>query len=299
MSDLKRFESFAMLAQLKSFTQTAQRLGTTRSKVSRHLAELESELQVRLLNRSTRSVMLTEIGRIYAQDCQHILATVEIAKLRVLEQQGSVRGKLCIHAPSGLGNQVLAPLWGAFSLQYPDVSLDVHLHTDSSRPSSQHVFDLAIYMGTLEDSSLTAQVLKRCEMAMFASPSYLANHEAIAHPHDLKTHRLLEYANPDSDETWRLYDANKKPFWTPPNPTGAVMRSNSIEACIAQAMAGYGVVYAPNYLALPHLASGALTQVLPAYTGRELNISLLYHSRRHVSKTLQTMIDFLKQSFKG
>ncbi len=299
MSDLKRFESFALLAQLKSFTQTAQRLGTTRSKVSRHVAELETELQVRLLNRNTRSVMLTEMGRIYAQDCQIILEAVETAKQRVLEQQGSVRGKLRIHAPSGLGNQVLAPLWGAFSLQYPDVSLDVHLHTDSSRPSSQHEFDLAIYVGTLEDSSLTAQVLKRCEMAMFASPSYLASHEAIAHPNDLKTHRFLEYVNPDSDEEWVLYDADKKPYWMPIKSKAAILRSNSIEACIAQAMAGYGVVYAPKYLALPNLAAGALAQVLPNYSGREVKINVLYHSRRHVGKTLQTMIDFLKQAFKG
>jgi DNA-binding transcriptional LysR family regulator len=172
MQDLKQLEAFITVAQTSSFVAAALKLGVSKAMVSRRVADLETALQVRLFNRTTRSTVLTESGRAYFERCADILNQLNEATAAVTDNATHVRGKLRINAPLSFGNLHLAPLWGAFMLVHPQIEIEVAL-SDRMVDTVEEGFDLTIRIGTLQPSSLVARQLTTTRMILCAAPDYL------------------------------------------------------------------------------------------------------------------------------
>jgi DNA-binding transcriptional LysR family regulator len=296
MGDFKRYETFLAVVDHRSFTSAAIKLGTTKAKASRHVAELEESLQVALLKRNTRKVELTDLGESYARDCRAILVQVAHANAAVRAQHGAVAGKLRIQAPPALGNQHLSLLWGAFCMQHAEVQLEVDLCDFAATHANSKEWDLQIQVGHLADSGFVAQTLAKTEVVLCAAPAYLAQMPAMTSPADIAQHRMIIDTTDPAEPQWSLTDAGRKTALINLNGMKA-MRCNSTEACLNQTISGYGLSYLPMYIVQKHLASGALQRVLPEYSGRVATISVLYHSRKHLSSTMRAMIEFLQRAF--
>jgi DNA-binding transcriptional LysR family regulator len=295
MQDLKQLEAFITVAQTSSFVLAAGKLGVSKAMVSRRVADLEAALQVRLLNRTTRKTTLTENGQAYFERCADILNQLGEATAAVTAHATQVRGKLRINAPLSFGNRHLAPLWGAFMLQYPQVELDVVL-SDRKVDTVEEGFDLTIRIGTLQPSSLVAKPLSTARMVLCASPKYLVNAPDIRNPADIAEHRVTVYTASTNGSTWSFTSTSGKTQLISVSHLPGV-RCNSGDTCAEAAAAGYGLTYQPVFLVETALQAGALVRVLPDYACPTIGIHALYPSRKHLSGKVRAMVDFLAQQF--
>jgi DNA-binding transcriptional LysR family regulator len=263
--------------------------------ISRRVADLETVLQVRLLNRTTRKISLTESGRAYFERCADILNQLGEATDAVTANASQVRGRLRINAPLSFGNAHLAALWGAFMLQYPHVELDIVL-SDRLVDTVEEGFDLTIRIGTLQPSSLVVRQLGTTSMALCAAPKYLAQTPAIRVPDDILQHRVSVYTGSTNGSQWAFTDGAGK---TQTINVSALkgLRCNSGDTGLVAAIAGYGLCYNPVFLVESALKEGTLVRVLPQYTSPTLGIHALYPSRKHLSGKVRAMVDFLAQQF--
>ena len=295
MQDLKQLEAFITVAQTNSFVAAAEKLGVSKAMVSRRVADLELSLQVRLLNRTTRKTSLTENGRAYFERCADILNQLGEATAAVTANATHIRGKLRINAPLSFGNLHLAPLWGAFMLQYPQVELEVVL-SDRMVDTVEDGFDLTIRIGTLQPSSLVARQLTTSRLVLCGSPKYLAQAPALNEPQDILQHRITAYTGSSNGGLWFLTDAaGKTHSISIANLAG--VRCNSGDTCVAAAAAGYGLTYQPMFLVESALKSGVLINAMPNVCGPLIGIHALYPSRKHLSGKVRAMVDFLSQAF--
>ncbi len=295
MQDLKQLEAFITVAQSSSFVAAAHKLGVSKALISRRVADLEASLQVRLLNRTTRKTTLTENGQAYFERCADILTQLGEATAAVTANASNIRGKLRINAPLSFGNLHLAPLWGAFMLQYPQVELDVVL-SDRLVDTVEEGFDLTVRIGDLQASSLVSRQLTSARMVLCAAPKYLAQAPAISALQDLAEHRVTVYTGSSKGAVWRMTDPQGKAQQLVVTALPGV-RANSGDTCVAAAVAGYGLCFQPMFLVEPLLRSGQLQAVLPQFVGPSLGIHALYPSRKHLSGKVRAMVDFLAQAF--
>jgi DNA-binding transcriptional LysR family regulator len=295
MQNLKQIEAFIAVAQASSFVVAAQKLGISKSMVSRRIADLESVLQVRLLNRTTRQTTLTESGQAYFERCADILNQLDEATAAVTANAAQVRGTLRINAPLSFGNLHLAPLWGAFMLQYPHVALDVVL-SDRLVDTVEEGFDLTIRIGELEASSLVSRLLAKDRMVLCAAPKYLKHAPPLLVPQDINSHRVTVYTASSKGAVWTFTDV-KNTAHTISTAGLHGIRANSGDTCVAAAVAGYGLCFQPMFLLDAALQAGQLIPLLPDYQGASLGIYALYPSRKHLSGKVRAMVDFLVQSF--
>lgn len=297
MSALKHLEAFIAVSQCGSFAAASIKLGVSKAMMSRRVADLEASLQVRLLNRSTRSLALTDSGRAYLERCTDILHQLDEANAAVRADTLQVRGKLRINAPLAFTNQHLAPIWGAFLLQYPQVELDVEL-SDRFIDTVDEGFDLTIRIGQLNPSSLVARQFASARMALCAAPKYLAQTTPIHTPQDVMSHRVNVYTGSSQGNHWRFAHplTGEQEVLVQSLPG---LRCNSGEACVQAAIAGYGLTYQPLFLIEQALAEQKLSLLLENYDTPRLGIYALYPSRKHLSGKVRAMVDFLVHSFEG
>jgi DNA-binding transcriptional LysR family regulator len=295
MSDLKQLEAFVTVAQLGSFVAASDKLGLSKAMVSRRVADLEAALQVRLINRTTRKTALTESGRAYFERCADILHQLDEATEALSIHAAQVRGILRINAPLSFGNLQLAPLWGAFMMQYPQVQLDVVL-SDRLVDTVEEGFDLTIRIGLLQPSSLVARQLSTARMTLCAAPKYLQHAPALKKPQDIAAHRVTVYTGSSNGQDWPFTDASGNMHNVSVHALPGV-RCNSGDTCVAAAVAGYGLTYQPQFLVQHALAQGTLRALLTDYTTPEIGIHALYPSRKHLSGKVRAMVDFLANRF--
>jgi DNA-binding transcriptional LysR family regulator len=295
MQDLKQLEAFITVAQLNSFVAAADKLNVSKAMISRRVADLEASLQVRLLNRTTRKISLTESGRAYFERCADILNQLGEATAAVTANTAQVRGKLRINAPLSFGNAHLAPLWGAFMQQYPLVELDIVL-SDRMVDTIEEGFDLTIRIGTLQASSLVVRQLASASMAACAAPKYLAQHPAINKPSDILQHKVAVYTGSVNGSNWSFtHHLGETQIISVAALKG--LRCNSGDSVAAASIAGYGLCFNPMFLVENALKTGTLVRVLPEYGCPVLGIYALYPSRKHLSGKVRAMVDFLAQQF--
>lgn len=287
--------SFAKVVELGGFSSAARQLNLATSVVTTHVKSLEERLQVRLLNRTTRTVSLTEAGRAYYERCVQILSEIEDAEDTIQTLQLKPRGILRINTSPAVP-LVLAPSLAEYNELYPDVK--IHL-TATSRMLDlvEQGFDLAIWYAGAPDSSLIRKHLASYRAILCASPAYLAKHGHPKHPTDLANHKCIVY-----------YDA---PFgkggreWTFTGPDGDItvqvsgsLETNSIDAIRAGVLGGQGFIYTPTHLVLEELRSGALVSVLRDFRGREISVDALYPNREHLPAKVRTFIDLVAKNFR-
>lgn len=293
MSQLKQIQAFVGVVQHGSFVAAAARLESSKALLSRQVLQLEAELGTRLLNRTTRSLSLTDSGARYFERCRQILS--DLGEANALASAGSVQigGRLKINAPLTFGNLHLAPLWGEFLKLHPEVELDISL-TDRIVDLIDEGFDMAVRISAQPDSSLVARALAHDRMRLCASPAYLRQSAPIHALEDIAQHSVLAYTWWSGGDRWQLEDAQGKSSFVTTRPR---LRSNSGDTCRAGALADQGIIYQPGFLVAEDLRQGRLVEILPMLSGKAVTVHAVYPSRRHLPGKVRAMIDFLAAAF--
>ena len=293
MDRFDEMQAFATVVDAGSFVRATEVLQTSRTAVSRLVADLEARLGVRLLHRTTRRLSLTAEGEVFHAHCKELLAGVEEAEAEVTAGASEAVGLLRVNVPVSFGLLHLAPLWPAFLRQHPKVTLDVTL-SDRVVDLVEEGYDLAVRIARLPASTLVSRQLSATRLVLCASPEYLRRRGTPAHPDEIARHTVFSYTLLASGETWH-FDGPQGPVSV---KVTSAMRSNSGDTCCAAALQHQGIVLQPTFMVGQHLRSGALVEILPAYRSFELGIHAVYASRRHVRPKVRVLIDFLLEAFR-
>ncbi len=292
MDRLSSMEVFVKVVETGSFVAASDALGISRPMASKHVASLESTLGVRLLNRTTRTLSLTEAGRSFHLRCKSIFEEIDTAMAEAGNLQVEPKGQLRINAPLTFGRAHLTHAIAAFQHAHPGIAIDLTLN-DRVVDIVDEGFDLAIRIGLLADSSLIARKLAPCRMMVCTSPGYLERCGTPAHPADLAEHNCLIYTYASQEKRWH--------FETPEGeidvPVGGDFRANFGEAVIEAAVAGRGIVLEPTFTLAPYLAGGRLVPVLTSFKPRDLAIHAVYPATRLLPRKVRAFMDHLSAAF--
>ena len=293
MNRLSAIESFVKVAELKSFSEAAARLNTSKSVVSRHVAALEAQLGLRLFHRTTRAITLTEAGRGYFERVSQILLDLEDADQSVSHLQALPRGRLKVSAPMSFGFLHLAPALADFLAQYPELEVDVTM-SDRFVDLVEEGFDLGVRIGALADSSLIAKKIAPIRRVVCASPQYLAAHGTPVIPQDLRHHQCLCNSNQPAGHEWRFVTPEGKPLSVP--VSGRLVLNNGDSLRVA-ALNHLGFIELPTFIVGGDLKAGTLVSVLDDYVPQTLALHAVYSHARHLSPKVRAFIDFLASRF--
>lgn len=289
MDRLATMEAFARVAETKSFSEAARRLRSSKSLVSRQVADLEGHLGVRLFHRTTRALTLTEEGGAYLAQVTRILAEIEEADQAVSQTRAAPRGRLKVSAPMSFGILHLARAVPLFMAKYPEVELDLNLN-DRYVDLVDEGLDLSIRVGRLNESSMVARKLADLRMILCASPAYLAAQGRPQTPEDLKSHRCLCYSTNTLTPEWRLQRRDGTPW---PLPIKAHLHANNGDVLRVAALAGSGIAFLPSFIVGADLQAAMLVSILTEYVPEDVGIYAVYPHSRHLSPKVRAFIDFL------
>lgn len=298
MSRLIELEAFLVVVAEGSFTAAARRLGVTKSYASKLVARLEDRLSVRLLQRTTRQLSLTEVGRAYYERCSEAMRALSVAETEATELQTSPQGRLRISLPSAFAARYLAGPVAEFKARHPQLTIEAVL-ADRKVDILAEGFDLAVRIGDLQDSSLVARRLAWVDRAIFASPGYLARRPPPQTPSELAAHDCLLYAYHAVPTTWRLRgpDGAEVAIEVGGETAGSGrMVSNHAELLAEAASQGLGLLFCPLFFVAPALRSGRLQRVLPAW-GFPLSLSAVFPNARHIPAKVRLFVDHLVAHF--
>lgn len=288
MDHIKNMTIFVRVVEDGSFSSAARRLNLSPSVVSMHIQALEKRLSVRLVNRTTRKISLTEIGKAYYERCRQILIEVEEADTIATALDSTPRGTLRLNTSPAVA-VLLAPWIAKFSAQYPEVSFDL-VTTDRMVALVEEGFDLAIRMIPVQSSSLIMRRLGSCQSVLCGAPDYLVAYGTPRHPADLVQHRCLLYAHHPFGDEWCFTgpDGIEHKVHVSGN-----LRTNSGEGLRLAAMHGQGLFLAPYPLVVDQLKSGELVPVLSNFSSFEFLINGYYPHRHYLSAKVRRFLDFV------
>jgi DNA-binding transcriptional LysR family regulator len=289
--DLNELLVFTRVVQAGSFTAAARQLEMPKSSVSRKVSELEDRIGVRLLQRTTRQLGLTDAGRIYFEHSARIVAQIEEADQAVNRMQATPRGLLRVTAP--LSFAMLGPIVAEFLAQYPDVQLEM-VCTDRSVDLIEEGFDLAIRAGKLEDSTLVSRNLGALKRVVVAAPSYCKLHGTPKTPADLAQHACITFSTGGTPNLWTLYDDADHPVNVRVTSRLVV---NDFDMMGDAARAALGIAYMPEYVCAQDLAAGRLRHVLPRWRSAVAPVQALYPTARHLSPKVAAFLDLVRDRF--
>lgn len=292
MNRLVAFEAFVAAVQAGSLSAAAARLGTTKSNVSRRIAELEAHLGVRLLNRNPRGLSTTDVGAEFYEHLNTLLGELRSAEQLVSDRSAEPRGVLRISAPASFGTLHLKTAAVALMEQYPELILDIDLD-DRIVDIVTNGYDCAVRLGRLQDSSLIARNVAANRHVICASPAYLANRGEPAHPDELAGHDGLHFSLREPHLMWQLERDGEQASYR----VGFRMRSNNGEVLQEAALAGMGLAILPTFMAAPHLLSKRLRPVLTSYSLAGGTISVVFAKNKQPSVKLRALIDGMIAAF--
>ena len=282
---------FAGVVEAESFTAAARILGLSKSAVSKQVARLEADLGVRLLQRTTRRLSLTEEGATFFEGCQRMLAEAADAEATVRHLAGGVRGRLRVNAPMTFGVMHLAPMLPALLARHPELEVELSLN-DRIVDLVEEGYDVGLRIGRLPPSSLVARRLAGSRSAVCASPAYLARHGRPDTPAALKSHRCLLYSYMETPKTWAFRSAEGIQRIAVSGP----LETNNGEVLLQAALAGQGVVRLPAFIVGPALCDGRLLELLEDWQDpREPALHVVYPARRHLAPKVRAFADFLTE----
>jgi len=293
---LDKFEAmrvFCSVIEAGGFAAAADQMGISTSAVSRHVAQLETHLNVRLLNRTTRRMSPTTEGFAYFERCTQLLADLEETEASVAGEARRPRGRLRLTAPIALSVLRLAPAFAAFAQAYPEITLDIVL-SDNVADFTEEGLDLAIRVGRMGSENVVARHIGETALLIAAAPAYLERAGTPLTPDDLSRHECFTYAFSATGNNWELTDGNGDPLSV---RIGGAIKSNNGMLLAEMAAAGSGIVYGPCFIVQPLIARGSLVRLLPDWGSRRLPIHVVYPTRRHLSAKVQAMTSFLADWF--
>lgn len=291
MDRLTAMRVFVAVAESGSFSATADKLEMSRAMVTRHVGALEQWLGARLLQRTTRSVTLTDAGESCLRRSQQMLALMDDVEQETSRHDTALRGQLRVTCSISFAYAQLAAALADFLKLHPQLKIDLNASEGALNLVDARI-DLAIRISAEPDPALIGRVLAPCASVLVASPAYLAEHGVPLAPADLEAHRCLSFAN-FGKSTWTLRRGDER------CQVGvrSQLSANEATALLQAALVGGGVALQPTYLANPYLADGRLRAVLPGWQPPDMAIHALYPSRRHLSPAVRALLDFLVQRF--
>lgn len=294
MDHLAALRLLITVADAASFTRAADKLGISRAMASRRVLELEARLGVRLINRTTRRVALTEVGAQYVERTRELIAGLEEAERQVTSQAAEPVGRLRISAPMSFGIGYAATAIEQFADQHPRIAVDLVLN-DRFVDLVEEGYDVAIRIGRLTDSTLIARRIAATRLIVAAAPAYLAREGTPLIPADLAGRECLLYAYTAQREQWTFGEADTE---VSVRVEGRILCNNS-DAMANMAIAGIGLVRAPDFILGARIAAGQLVEVLAEFSGKPLGIYAVHASLAHVPLKVRAFVDFLGAYFAG
>jgi len=294
MDKLASLRAFVKVVEHGSFSEAARALRLSRSAVSKHVIDLEQDLGVALLNRTTRSAAPTENGRAYYERAVAVLADLEEADLAVARLQTEPRGLLRINAPMSFGTLQLGPTLVAFMEQYPELQIQLTL-SDAQIDAVQEGFDVTLRIAELTSSSLIARRLLAVPRVFCASPSYIDRRGAPLHPRELRDHDCLTYGFLATGQRWKLTGPDGEHWLSVPWKLCA----NNAQVLEQAAVKGRGIALLPTFIAGAALDAGELVPILEAYHAPDIALYAIYPPTRHLSSKVRLFIDFLVERCSG
>lgn len=289
---LEGMSVYAAVVDAGTFTGAARQLRISKGAVSQQIQKLEDRLGVRLLNRTTRRLSLTDEGRAFYDHCRRILDEARDA-VDALDSLGTrPRGRLRVNAPMSFGIMHLGPAVADFMATYPEIEIDLELN-DRQMDVVEEGFDMAIRIARLPDSSLIARRLAPCRRVVMASPEYWNRMGRPTHPDDLRNHEALIYDYLSDPDTWTF----KGPAGRISVTVSGRMRANNGEVLLEAAKRGLGVDFAPTFFCCGEIREGELEVVLSDYEDDPISVYAVYPHKRHLSPRVRAFVDFLAERF--
>lgn len=289
-----QIEAFTQVVASRSFSRAAEHLGVTPSAVSRGIAALEKRLGVRLLNRTTRSLSVTDEGGAFYARALAIVADLEDAERSVSRARGAPRGRLRVDAPLALGEQLLAPALPEFLRRYPEVSTDLSLRDQYIDPIGEGI-DVTLRMGKLPTSEMVARKLGRVRRVVVGAPAYLARYGRPAAPNELSSHKCLMYLLRGNPIPWRFRTRDGA---TTTASVNGQLSAGSGEVLRRAAVAGAGLTYLFEYSVAADIAAGQLEVLLTEHALPAVPVYALHAQARQPAPKIRAFIDFAAEIFR-
>jgi DNA-binding transcriptional LysR family regulator len=287
MDKLHAIEAFIKIVDAGSITAAADALEVSQPSMVRTLAALERELGVRLLNRTTRRMSLTDEGRDYYERARHIVAAVEDAQQSLSARRATPRGRLRIASSVAFGRALVAPEVSAFLAAHPQINIELLL-LDRVVDLVEEGIDVAVRIARLPDSSLVAQPLGEAHRVVVASPALIRSHGAPRAPADLRGQRCVSFAGLTSATQWQFGEGRKATHVA----VKSVLVTNQVDAAVEACVSGMGYGRFNDYMVLAQIKAGALARVLQDFEGAPIPVNMVYPSARHQSPNVRSFVAF-------
>ena len=290
MDSLDLIQTFREVARRGSFSATARAMDMSPANVSKYVAALEARFGVRLFNRTTRKVSLTDAGQLLYERSGPVLELVQLTESELMERATKPGGKLTVSAPHGLMQTLMPALLGRFLTRHPAVSLQLQI-TNRFVDLAEEAVDVALRIGPIPDANLIVKRILRVDLAVVATPAYWQAHGRPLHPRDLASHRTLTASPEGGSPAWRFVE-NGRPLPVPLLPHVGATDSAPL---LPLALHDLGVAYLPRAAMAAALDSGALVSVLEEFVPQDVWLFAAYAQRRHNSAALAALLAFLDE----
>lgn len=290
--DLARIRAFVQVFDAGGFSSAARQHGRSKALLSKYVTDLEDYLGVRLMNRTTRKLSLTEAGEAYYREASQLLQQLDDLDNSILDQTAAPRGLLRVSAARNFGEMILAPVIYDFVANHPEVTLDLRLE-DRFVDLVDEGIDVALRISAAQDSSLIARKICDMQHSVVASPVYLDAHGIPKAPEDLRHHASIVDTNLSGQANWRFVDSGE----TVSVHVNGPVRVNSPLSARDAALTGLGIALLPGYLANPMIKAGKLVRVLDDYMPQGASLQAVYPHRRHLAGKVRALIDHLVDWF--
>ena len=286
--DLARIRAFVQVFDSGGFSSAARQHGRSKALLSKYVTDLEDYLGVRLMNRTTRKLSLTEAGEAYYREASQLLQQLDDLDSSILDQTAAPRGLLRVSTARNFGEMILAPVIYSFVADHPEVTLDLRLE-DRFVDLVDEGIDVALRISAAQDSSLIARKICDMEHKAVVSPVYLDAHGTPRRPEDLRNHACVVDTNLQGQANWRFVDKSE----TISVHVNGPVKVNSPLSARDAAIQGLGIAMLPGYLVDPMIREGKLVQILHDYVDFGSSLQAVYPHRRHLAGKVRALIDYL------
>lgn len=293
MSRWEGFEELVKVVEAGSFSGAARAMGVSKGYVSQRIGQLEDRLGVRLLNRTTRKLSLTELGHLYYQRCKQIIEDLDEIEHAVSERQQRATGVLKISSPNLLGELHIVPAIADFLSEHPGLEIELNFY-GRKVDLVEDAYDVAIQVGARTDINVVNEPLARTTFQLVATPSFLDDHGMPQEPGDLKRLPCVMFTEYGLSKPWRFIRGDEE------LSVSGLCRwhSNSGHCLLAAARDSLGFAYLPDYYVADDIASGRLVRVLEDWGGIERDVVAIYQHRRHLSAKVKLFVEFMQSRFR-